>query len=87
MKTLIVILILGSSFPLNAFESIGDRSNREAYESQKGYVYEKKCLFLEIHFCSFWRVWGDLWEGSRAPLGVFGPSSAVLRPSWAVLGC
>tara|TARA_B100001248_G_C27364646_1_gene448306 strand:- start:767 stop:1204 length:438 start_codon:yes stop_codon:yes gene_type:complete len=47
MKTLIVFLLLGSSFPLNAHESIGDLSNREAYESQKGYAYEKKCFRYE----------------------------------------
>ena len=47
MKTLIVFLLLGSSFPLNAHESIGDLSNREAYESQKGYAYENKCFRYE----------------------------------------
>ena len=47
MKTLIAILILGSSFPVNAYESIGDRSNRKAYESQKGYAYENKCFRYE----------------------------------------
>ena len=47
MKNLIAILILGSSFPVNAYESIGYRSNREAYESQKGYAYEKKCFRYE----------------------------------------
>ena len=47
MKTLIAFLILGSSFPVNAYESIGDRSNREAYESQKGYAYESKCFRYE----------------------------------------
>ena len=47
MKTLIAILILGSSFPVNAYESIGDRSNREAYKSQKGYAYENKCFRYE----------------------------------------
>ena len=47
MKTLIAILILGSSFPVNAYESIGNRSNREAYESQKGYAYENKCFRYE----------------------------------------
>ena len=47
MKTLIAILILGASFPVNAYESIGDRSNREAYESQRGYVYEIKCFRYE----------------------------------------
>ena len=33
--------------PVNAYESIGDRSNREAYESQKGYAYENKCFRYE----------------------------------------
>ena len=47
MKTLIAILILGSSLPVNAYERIGDRINREAYESQKGYVYENKCFRYE----------------------------------------
>ena len=47
MKTLIAILILGTSFPVNAYESIGDRSNREAYQSQRGYAYEKKCFRYE----------------------------------------
>ena len=47
MKTLIAILILGSSFPVNAYESIGNRSNRETYESQKGYAYENKCFRYE----------------------------------------
>ena len=47
MKTLIAFLILGSSFPVNAYESIGDRSNREAYESQKGYAYESRCFRYE----------------------------------------
>ena len=47
MKTLIAILILGASYPVNAYESIGDRSNSEAYESQKGYSYENKCFRYE----------------------------------------
>ena len=47
MKILITTLILGSTFPVNAFESIGDRSNRESYESQKGYAYENKCFRYE----------------------------------------
>ena len=47
MKTLIVALILSASFPVNAYESIGDRSNREAYESQEGYAYENKCFLYE----------------------------------------
>ena len=47
MKTLIAILILGSSFPVNAYESNGDSSNRKAYESQRGYAYENKCFRYE----------------------------------------
>ena len=47
MKTLIAILILGSSYPVNAYESIGHYNTRQAYESQKGYVYEKKCFRYE----------------------------------------
>ena len=47
MKTLVATLILCSTLPVNAYESIGDRSNREAYESQKGYAYENKCFRYE----------------------------------------
>ena len=47
MKILIATLMLGSTLPVNAYESIGDRSNREAYESQKGYAYENKCFRYE----------------------------------------
>tara|TARA_B100001989_G_scaffold160988_1_gene115459 strand:+ start:347 stop:787 length:441 start_codon:yes stop_codon:yes gene_type:complete len=47
MKTLIAILILGSSIPANAYESIPDRSNHEAYESQKGYANENRCFRYE----------------------------------------
>ena len=47
MKILIPALILSASFPVNAYESIGDRSNREAYESNKGYAYENKCFRYE----------------------------------------
>ena len=47
MKIFIATLILGASFPVNAYESIGDRSNREAYESQNGYAYENKCFRYE----------------------------------------
>ena len=47
MKILIATIILGVTFPLNAYESIGDKSNREAYESQKGYAYEKNCFRYE----------------------------------------
>ena len=47
MKILIATLIFGSTLPVNAYEIIGDRSNREAYESQKGYAYENKCIRYE----------------------------------------
>ena len=47
MKILIATLILGASFPVNAYESIGYRSNQKAYESQKGYAYENKCFRYE----------------------------------------
>ena len=47
MKILLVTLILGASFPVNAYENIGNHSNKEAYESQKGYAYENKCFRYE----------------------------------------
>ena len=47
MKILIATLILGSSIPVNAYEIIRDSSNREAYESQKGYAFENKCFRYE----------------------------------------
>ena len=47
MKILIATLILGSSLPVNAYESIRDSSNREAYDSQNGYAYENKCFRYE----------------------------------------
>ena len=47
MKILIATFIFSSTLPVNAYESIGDRSNREAYESQKGYAYENKCFRYE----------------------------------------
>ena len=47
MKKLIATLFLGTLLPVNAYESIGDRSNRQAYESQKGYAYENKCFRYE----------------------------------------
>ena len=47
MKPIIAALFLCASFPVNAYESIGDRSNREAYESQNGYAYENKCFRYE----------------------------------------
>ena len=47
MKIFIATLILGASFPVNAYESIGERTNKEVYESQNGYAYEKKCFRYE----------------------------------------
>ena len=47
MKILIVTLMLATSFPVNAYESIGDQSNREAYESQTRYAHENKCFRYE----------------------------------------
>ncbi len=47
MKTLIVIFILGASLPVQAYESSGYHSNREAYQSQKGYAHENKCFRYE----------------------------------------
>ena len=47
MKILIATLIFVAPFQANAYESIGDRSNREAYDSQKGYAYENKCFRYE----------------------------------------
>ena len=47
MKTLLATLIFCFPFSANAYESIGDRSNREAYESQPGYAYENKCFRYE----------------------------------------
>ena len=47
MKTLIVSLLLGTSFPIHAYESIGYQIYRPSYDSQKGYVYENKCFRYE----------------------------------------
>ena len=47
MKILIATLILAAPFQVKAHESIGDRSNRQAYDSQKGYAYENKCFRYE----------------------------------------
>ena len=44
MKILIATFLLGATFPVYAYESIEDLSNREAYDSQKGYAYEKQCF-------------------------------------------
>ena len=47
MKILIATLVLAAPFQVKAYESIGDRSNRQAYDSQKGYAYENKCFRYE----------------------------------------
>ena len=47
MKILIAVFILVVPFQVKAYESIGDRSNRQAYDSQKGYAYENKCFRYE----------------------------------------
>ena len=47
MKIFIVTLLFFASLPVNAYESIGDRSNREAYESQAGYAHENNCFRFE----------------------------------------
>ena len=46
MKTFITAIFLITFVPLNA-ENIGDRSNRQAYESQRGYAFEQKCFRYE----------------------------------------
>ena len=47
MKTALAAIMLLTAVPANAFESIGDRSNRQAYESQRGYAYEHNCFRYE----------------------------------------
>ena len=47
MKIIIATLIFAAPFQVKAYESIGDRSNRQAYDSQKGYAYENKCFRYE----------------------------------------
>ena len=47
MKTFIITLILSVSFPVNAYEGYRYQGNQKAYESQKGYAYEKKCFRYE----------------------------------------
>ena len=44
MKIFIATIILGSIFPLNAYESSREQSTQEVYESKKGYAYENKCF-------------------------------------------
>ena len=38
---------MGVSLPVNAYENFRFLSNREVYESQKGYAYENKCFRYE----------------------------------------
>ena len=47
MKTALAAILLLTAVPANAFESIGDRSNRQAYESVGGYAYEHNCYRYE----------------------------------------
>ena len=51
MKTALAAILLLTAVPANAggrwSESIGDRSNRQAYESQRGYAYEHNCFRYE----------------------------------------
>ncbi len=47
MKIFIATFILALPFPVVAYENIGDRSNRVAYDSQTGYAYENKCFRYE----------------------------------------
>jgi len=42
MKLVLATMMLLSALPVSA-ESIGDRSNRQAYQSQRGYASENKC--------------------------------------------
>ena len=42
MKLILATMMLLSALPVSA-ESIGDRSNRQAYNSQRGYASENKC--------------------------------------------
>lgn len=42
MKIALATLLMFSALPVNA-ESIGDRSNRRAYQSQSGYAHQEKC--------------------------------------------
>ena len=44
MKLLITTLLLASTIPVNAYERFGYRNNHQAYDSQRGYAYEKKCF-------------------------------------------
>ena len=42
MKLILATMMLLSALPVSA-ESIGERSNRQAYQSQRGYASENKC--------------------------------------------
>ena len=44
MKLLITTLLLASSLPVNAYERFSYHNNHHAYNSQRGYAYEKKCF-------------------------------------------
>ena len=44
MKLLISTLVLASSWPVYAYEGFGYRNNYQAYESQRGHAYERKCF-------------------------------------------
>ena len=46
MKLALAALMLFSALPASA-ESIGDRSNRLAYQSQRGYAHQNKCYRTE----------------------------------------
>ena len=43
MKLALATLLMFSALPVSA-ESIGDRSNRRAYQSQSGYARQEKCF-------------------------------------------
>ena len=42
MKLILATMMILSALPVSA-ESIGERSNRQAYQSQRGYASENKC--------------------------------------------
>ena len=46
MKLALAALMMLSALPASA-ESIGDRSNRLAYQSQRGYAHQQKCYRTE----------------------------------------
>ena len=47
MKILIATLIIAAPLQVKANDSIGNRSNHLAYDSQKGYAYENICFRYE----------------------------------------